>query len=98
WTNFTNWEIFHFSISQNELYEEHGVVDNLLHEMATLPIVHVEQKEGGTQLKLVIEYDNGEEALFKPMRFPRDRETDPNHFYFTDFERHNSEIAAFHVD
>ena len=26
------------------------------------------EKEGGTQLKLIIHYDNGEFALFKPMR------------------------------
>ncbi|KAL5284680.1 FAM20A family protein [Megaselia abdita] len=97
--NASNLERFQFAISKKELYKENDpTVDALLKEMATRPIVHAEQKEGGTQLKLVIDFDNKEKALMKPMRFARDQQTLPNHFYFTDYERHNAEIAAFHLD
>lgn len=32
------------------------------------------------------------------LRLNRDQQMLPNHFYFNDFERHNSEIASYHVD
>ncbi|XP_059471981.1 extracellular serine/threonine protein CG31145 [Neocloeon triangulifer] len=97
--NMTILERFQYGISQLELYPKGDpLVDKLLHNMATRKIVHVAQKDGGTQIKLVIDYDDGSQALFKPMRFPRDTQTLPNHFYFTDFERHTAEIAAFHLD
>uniref|UniRef100_A0A0C9QYK8 Fam20c_1 protein n=1 Tax=Fopius arisanus TaxID=64838 RepID=A0A0C9QYK8_9HYME len=90
---------FHLQISRLEMYPEKSeIVDRLLEEMATKPIIHIAQKDGGTQLKLVIDYPNDLQALFKPMRFGREQQTLPNHFYFTDFERHTAEIATFHLD
>ncbi|XP_017475344.1 PREDICTED: extracellular serine/threonine protein CG31145 [Rhagoletis zephyria] len=97
--NATNLERFQWHISKRELYKENDTtVDALLRDMIKLPVQHVVQKEGGTQLKLIIEFPNDIKALMKPMRFPREQQTLPNHFYFTDYERHNAEIAAFHLD
>ncbi|GFQ92046.1 hypothetical protein TNCT_107121 [Trichonephila clavata] len=95
----TNWEKFHLQISKYYLYpEDSKVVDDLLRDLATKKIIGVEQLPGGTQIKLILTMEDGAKALFKPMRFPREVETLPNHFYFTDFERHVSEIASFHLD
>uniref|UniRef100_A0A182N4U7 Fam20C domain-containing protein n=1 Tax=Anopheles dirus TaxID=7168 RepID=A0A182N4U7_9DIPT len=97
--NASNLERFQLRISKRELYgREDTLVNSVIDDMIRLPILHVIQKEGGTQLKLIIDYPNDVHALFKPMRFPREQQTLPNHFYFTDYERHTAEIAAFHLD
>lgn len=118
------------SVSDKSLYQENSKdVAEVIRNMAALPFLEIEQKDGGTQFKLTVEFPDGSQALLKPMRHPREQvtfymdhmampniskfiiliapyyiqtffcqETLPNHFYFTDFERHNAEIAAFHLD
>jgi hypothetical protein len=93
-----SWERFYAGISSCELYNNDQLVDQLLTDMNKLRIKHTAIMEGGTQVKLVLTFENDKQAVFKPMRFGRDYETDPNHFYFGDFERHNAEIATFHLD
>ncbi|XP_068160975.1 pseudokinase FAM20A [Antennarius striatus] len=55
-------------------------------------------KPSGHHLKLALKMQNLAKAMFKPMRQERDEETPEDFFYFVDLQRHNAEIAAFHLD
>ncbi|XP_020503810.1 pseudokinase FAM20A [Labrus bergylta] len=55
-------------------------------------------KPSGHHLKLALKMQNFAKVMFKPMRQQRDEETPEDFFYFVDFQRHNAEIAAFHLD
>ena len=96
------WEKFQLSISNQELYgtdeESQSMINELLASLAVSPFTSISQFEGGTQFKLLVNLQDGGEAMFKPMRFPRSQGTLPNHYQFNDFERHTAEIAAFHLD
>lgn len=93
------WLRFHLAISRWQLYSHRDPnMEPLIRQLATHRIVSAVQKSGGTQLKLVISFPNYGQAMFKPMKQERDDETNYNLFYFSDFERHNAEIAAFHLD
>ncbi|KAL4218480.1 Glycosaminoglycan xylosylkinase [Mactra antiquata] len=94
-----NYRQFHQHIRYSVLYDtEDPVIDGLIHDMSSDTITSVEMMEEGTELKLFMKMKKGTEAVFKPMRWGREHETLPNHYYFNDYERHNSEIAAFHLD
>ncbi|XP_061086505.1 extracellular serine/threonine protein kinase FAM20C [Conger conger] len=93
------WLRFHLGITRWQLYDRLDPnLPPLLEQLSSHRIVSAVQKTGGTQLKLVMSFPNYGQALFKPMKQARDAETDFNLFYFSDFERHNAEIAAFHLD
>ena len=67
------WEHFHNNITQYELYATPSTrswyVDELLKNMATLPIIGVDEMvKKGTQIKLVLKLTDGTTMLFKPMR------------------------------
>ncbi|KAJ0015810.1 hypothetical protein NQD34_014100 [Periophthalmus magnuspinnatus] len=55
-------------------------------------------KPSGHHLKLALKMHNFAKVMFKPMRQQRQEETPEDFFYFVDFQRHNAEIAAFHLD
>uniref|UniRef100_A0AAJ7X676 Extracellular serine/threonine protein kinase FAM20C-like n=1 Tax=Petromyzon marinus TaxID=7757 RepID=A0AAJ7X676_PETMA len=96
---YPNWLRFHVGITRRAMYGRRApVVDALLGDLLSQKIVSVVMKSGGTQLKLIMTFKNYGQALFKPMKQRRDQETPPDFFYFSDFERHNAEIAAFHLD
>ncbi|XP_023286954.1 extracellular serine/threonine protein kinase FAM20C-like [Seriola lalandi dorsalis] len=93
------WLRFHLGISRWQLYPHRDPnMEALTQQLATSRIVSTVQKSGGTQLKLVMSFPNYGQAMFKPMKQERDDETNYNLYYFSDFERHNAEIAAFHLD
>ncbi|KAM4584776.1 extracellular serine/threonine protein kinase FAM20C [Odontesthes bonariensis] len=93
------WLRFHLGITRWELYPHlDPKIELLTEQLATNPIVNAVQKSGGTQLKLVMSFPNSGQALLKPMKQERHDETNYNLYYFSDFERHNAEIAAFHLD
>uniref|UniRef100_A0A674AV05 Family with sequence similarity 20 member C, like n=1 Tax=Salmo trutta TaxID=8032 RepID=A0A674AV05_SALTR len=92
---------FHLGISRWQLYPHLDPnMASLAQQLSTHRIVSADvlQKSGGTQLKLVMSFPNYGQAMLKPIKQERDEETNFNLYYFSDFERHNAEIAAFHRD
>lgn len=93
------WEKFQHSINRYEMYSyNNSKIDDLLQYLRSEPMYEVDEKSGGTQVKMVLTFRDGGQSLMKPWRVQREYETLPDHFYFSDIERHNAEISAFHLD
>ncbi|OCT85484.1 extracellular serine/threonine protein kinase FAM20C [Xenopus laevis] len=96
---YPTWLKIHIGINRYQLYPRNDpLIPILLKELSTQHILNSVQKPGGTQLKLLMTFPNYGQGLFKPMKQAREQETPADFFYFSDFERHNAEIAAFHLD
>uniref|UniRef100_A0A3P8RSD7 FAM20A golgi associated secretory pathway pseudokinase n=1 Tax=Amphiprion percula TaxID=161767 RepID=A0A3P8RSD7_AMPPE len=94
-----SWMKFHLGINRYALYSrDDPAVLQLLKDMQNMAVVSAVVKPSGHHLKLALKMKNFAKAMFKPMRQQRDEETPEDSFYFVDFQRHNAEIAAFHLD
>ena len=79
------------SVSDISLYQENSKdVAEVIRNMATLPFLEIEQKDGGTQFKLTVEFPDGSQALLKPMRHPREQVT----FYMDHMAMPNISISS----
>jgi hypothetical protein len=63
-----SWEKFYAQIGSCDLYRDEELVQVLLDDLATMPLKHVAIMEGGTQVKLILTFENDKQAVFKPMR------------------------------
>lgn len=61
-------------------------------------IASAEKTDGDTQFRMIVKFSNDVVALFKPIRVTRKQQALPNQMYFTEYERHTSEIASFTLD
>ena len=92
-------ENFYREIASDSLYPVNSPwIDWIKTLLKSNKITYAENKAGGSQLKLSVKYEANLLGLLKPMRLTRDQQTFPDHFYFVDLERHNAEIASFHLD
>uniref|UniRef100_A0A5F8GTE1 FAM20C golgi associated secretory pathway kinase n=1 Tax=Monodelphis domestica TaxID=13616 RepID=A0A5F8GTE1_MONDO len=66
---YPNWLKFHIGINRYELYsKQNPAIGALLQDLVSQKITSVAMKSGGTQLKLIMTFQNYGQALFKPMK------------------------------
>lgn len=68
-----------------------AVIEFLRH----IKITHVDNAKLGTQLKLMIKFENGLKAVFKPQWYTRTTKISGSVYYGKD--RHNAEVVAFYL-
>jgi len=84
-------------VQDDQLYpHHHPELLHILNKMVTSKIVSADVLPKGTQIKLLLILEGGQRVVFKQKRYERDFiiEGKP----YEGYDRHNAEIAAFHLD
>jgi len=69
----TSFQKFALEISQSLLYDNRtSTVNDLLKDLAQMPFNFVKM-DGSSQLKLILRFADGGQAVLRPMRFPRNQ-------------------------
>ncbi|XP_022643938.1 glycosaminoglycan xylosylkinase-like isoform X2 [Varroa destructor] len=92
-----------WKLAESWVQPQHGIVPHrvpgnlgeVLRELSTADILTADIATKGTQLKLLLTLRGGQQALFKPMFYPRTHIIRDGPFAGSD--RHNGEIVAFHL-
>ncbi|NXI12775.1 FA20A Pseudokinase, partial [Irena cyanogastra] len=101
-----SWLQFQLAITRDGLYPRSSpAVSRLLRDLRELPTISADYSQDEKALLGACDCSQmsrlppawSGSALLSP-RQKREEETPEDFFYFVDFQRHNAEIAAFHLD
>lgn len=91
------WEVAKNWIRPRLIYpQNHPQLGWILNQVTTVKIKKADILPKGTQLKMLIYLEGNQKAVFKPMRYARDYVVPGS--AWSGYDRHNAEIAAFHLD
>ncbi|NXY37326.1 FA20A Pseudokinase, partial [Pomatorhinus ruficollis] len=96
-----SWLQFQLGISRDGLYPRSSpAVTRLLRDMREFPTISADYSQDEKALLGACDCSQSECGAHPllPPRQKREEETPEDFFYFVDFQRHNAEIAAFHLD
>ncbi|XP_076812288.1 glycosaminoglycan xylosylkinase-like [Clavelina lepadiformis] len=84
-------------VNERQIYpSEHPEMSAILKTMSTAKIIHADALPKGTQIKLLLSLEGGQKVVFKQKRYERDYVITGKPY--DGYDRHNAEIAAFHLD
>uniref|UniRef100_A0A8D2PQT7 FA20A Pseudokinase n=1 Tax=Zosterops lateralis melanops TaxID=1220523 RepID=A0A8D2PQT7_ZOSLA len=90
-----SWLQFHLGISRDGLYPRSSpAVTRLLRDMREFPTISADYSQDEKALLGACDCSQSDVQAAQQ----REEETPEDFFYFVDFQRHNAEIAAFHLD